>query len=46
MKMNMNPTRLLAREQALAMDTPEVRDLNRIADYAPTNLAPAPSDAS
>jgi tripartite-type tricarboxylate transporter receptor subunit TctC len=29
---------LLAKEIALAMDTPEVKELNRIADYAPTNL--------
>jgi tripartite-type tricarboxylate transporter receptor subunit TctC len=36
---------LLAREVALAMDTPAVRDLNRIADYAPTNLGPQESAA-
>ena len=36
---------LLAREVALAMNTPEVREFNRNADYAPTNLAPAESAA-
>ena len=36
---------LLAKEVALAMDTPEVRELNRIADYTPTNLAPQESGA-
>ena len=36
---------LLAKEVALAMDTPEVRELNRIADYTPTNLA-APESAA
>ncbi len=36
---------LLAKEVALAMETPEVRDLNRIADYAPTNLGPQESTA-
>jgi tripartite-type tricarboxylate transporter receptor subunit TctC len=30
---------LLAKEVALAMDTPEVKELNRMADYTPTNLA-------
>jgi tripartite-type tricarboxylate transporter receptor subunit TctC len=34
---------LLAKEVALAMETQEVRDLNRIADYAPTNLGPQQS---
>jgi tripartite-type tricarboxylate transporter receptor subunit TctC len=29
---------LLAQEVALAMNTPEVKELNRLADYAPTNL--------
>jgi tripartite-type tricarboxylate transporter receptor subunit TctC len=36
---------LLAKEVALAMETQEVRDLNKIADYAPTNLGPAESAA-
>ena len=36
---------LLAKEVALAMETPEVRELNRIADYAPTNLGPQESAA-
>jgi len=36
---------LLAKEVALAMDTPEVRELNRIADYAPTNLGSEESAA-
>jgi tripartite-type tricarboxylate transporter receptor subunit TctC len=36
---------LLAKELALAMDTPEVRELNRMADYAPTNLSSADSAA-
>jgi tripartite-type tricarboxylate transporter receptor subunit TctC len=36
---------LLTREVALAMDSPEVRDLNRIADYAPTKLN-APQSAA
>jgi tripartite-type tricarboxylate transporter receptor subunit TctC len=36
---------LLAKEMALAMNSPEVRDLNRIADYAPTNLSPQDSAA-
>ncbi len=36
---------LLAREVALAMDTPEVRELDRQADYAPTKLNQAQSDA-
>ena len=36
---------LLAKEVALAMETPEVRELNRIADYAPTNLG-APESAA
>lgn len=30
---------LLAREVALAMNTPEVRELNRVADYTATNLS-------
>jgi tripartite-type tricarboxylate transporter receptor subunit TctC len=34
---------LLAREVALAMNTPEVREFNRTADYAPTNLGPQES---
>lgn len=36
---------LLAKEVALAMETPEVRELNRIADYAPTNLGAQESAA-
>jgi tripartite-type tricarboxylate transporter receptor subunit TctC len=36
---------LLAREVALAMNTPEVREFDRIADYAPTNLGPQESAA-
>ncbi len=36
---------LLAREVALAMNTPEVRELDRQADYAPTNLTQAQSGA-
>jgi len=36
---------LLAKEVALAMETPEVRELNRMADYAPTNLG-APESAA
>ena len=36
---------LLAREVEAAMETPEVRDLNRIADYAPTRLG-APESAA
>ena len=36
---------LLAREVALAMDTPEVRELDRQADYAPTKLNQAQSGA-
>ncbi len=36
---------LLAREVALAMNSPEVREHDRIADYAPTNLNPAQSAA-
>jgi tripartite-type tricarboxylate transporter receptor subunit TctC len=36
---------LLAREVALAMDTPEVRELNRQADYTATNLSAAQSAA-
>jgi tripartite-type tricarboxylate transporter receptor subunit TctC len=36
---------LLTKEVALAMDTPEVRELNRIADYAPTNLNAQQSSA-
>jgi tripartite-type tricarboxylate transporter receptor subunit TctC len=34
---------LLSKELALAMQTPEVRELNRIADYTPTNLGPQES---
>lgn len=34
---------LLAREVALAMNTPEVREFDRTADYAPTNLGPQES---
>jgi tripartite-type tricarboxylate transporter receptor subunit TctC len=34
---------LLAREVALAMETQQVRDLNRISDYAATNLGPQES---
>jgi tripartite-type tricarboxylate transporter receptor subunit TctC len=36
---------LLAREVALAMNTPEVRELDRQADYAPTNLTQPQSGA-
>ena len=36
---------LLAREVALAMNTPEVREFNRTADYAPTNMGPQESAA-
>src|SRR6185369_16789351 len=36
---------LLEKEVALAMDTPEVKELNRIADYAPTKLNAADSAA-
>jgi tripartite-type tricarboxylate transporter receptor subunit TctC len=36
---------LLAREVALAMESQQVRDLNRIADYAPTKLG-APESAA
>jgi tripartite-type tricarboxylate transporter receptor subunit TctC len=36
---------LLAREVALAMNTPEVREFDRTADYAPTNLGPQESAA-
>lgn len=36
---------LLARELTLAMNTPEVRELNRFAEYTPTNLSPAQSAA-
>ena len=36
---------LLAREVAFAMNTPEVREFNRTADYAPTNLGPQESAA-
>jgi tripartite-type tricarboxylate transporter receptor subunit TctC len=37
--------KLLAREAQAAMETPEVRELNRIADYAPTNLSSQESAA-
>jgi tripartite-type tricarboxylate transporter receptor subunit TctC len=36
---------LLAREVALAMETQEVKDLNKLADYSPTNLSPQASAA-
>ena len=36
---------LLAREVAAAMETPEVKELNRLADYAPTHLNQAQSAA-
>lgn len=36
---------LLAKEVALAMETPEVRELNRIADYSATNLGSQESAA-
>lgn len=36
---------LLAREVALAMDSPEVREHDRLADYAPTHLTQAQSAA-
>jgi len=36
---------LLAREVALAMETQEVKDLNKLADYTPTNLSPQASAA-
>lgn len=36
---------LLAKEVALAMDTPEVKELNHVADYTPTNMTPQASAA-